>query len=183
MTRRDRWGELFPLPLVGIVVLLVILIFLTPNLVPTSAPSAGSLQTQAELVVDHVDSEPNVTHLYVKSIGSVRFTNITLSIATWSKWPSPSIARLHWSWNLSMNYSLFATGVVGADPFAVNVTATYVDSAGVSVEYFGAYAFHYAGGNLVTVALLPDEGSTPDTPISALPLYLLLSHLPLRSVA
>ncbi len=72
----------------AIVALLVLLILLTPNLLPTSTPSAGSLATQAELIVDRADTS-NITHFYVQGIGDVRYVTITAQIATNVSWPAP----------------------------------------------------------------------------------------------
>ena len=69
---RAAWGRLFPLPFVGVSVLLVLLIFLTPNLLLGGRPAAGSLATEAELTIDH-PAGGNVTHFYINGLSSVRY--------------------------------------------------------------------------------------------------------------
>ncbi len=173
-----RWGRVFPLPLVAIVALLVVLILLTPNLLPTSTPSAGSLATQAELIVDRV-STSNITHFYVQGIGDVRYQMITAQLATNVSWPPPaSYGNLTWGNVSNWTGVLEASFASTADPVAVNVTATYVDPTGASVEYYGLFAFQVTGGYLSLVPIGPGLGGYSNiapTPIASLPIDLLLT--------
>ena len=163
--------ELFPLPFLGVVLLLVVLILVTPSLLSTGAPSAGSLQTQAELIVDRTVQE-NVTHLYLRGLGIVRFASMSLSLATNLTWPVaglPTYGPTTWA-----NLTLSLTAVTSANPVAVNISATFVDDQGVRVRYVGAYAFYVTAGTLQTAALLPTESAVGPTPLQSLPLTLLL---------
>lgn len=173
-----RWGRVFPLPLVAIVALLVLLILLTPNLLPTSTPAAGSLATQAELIVDRV-SASNLTHFYVQGIGDVRYMSITEQVAANVSWPPPaSFANLTWGNETNWSGVLEASFASTADPVAVNVTATYVDPTGAAVEYYGIFAFQVSGGYLSIVPIAPGlsgYANLSPTPLSSLPLDILLS--------
>jgi hypothetical protein len=163
---------------VAIVALLLLLIFLTPNLLPTSSPSAGSLATQAELIVDHAPTS-NLTHFYVEGLGEVRYTMITAQLCENLSWPAPpSYTNLTWE-NLTVwSGVLEASFVSPADPVAVNVTATYVDSSGASVEYYGLFAFEVANGDLSMVPIatgLSGYSNIAPIPLSSLPFSILLS--------
>jgi hypothetical protein len=172
--RTDRLRAWFPTPFVAIVVLLLVLIVLTPNLISTASPSAGSLPTEAELLVDRSSSD-NVTHLYVHGLGEVRYSTITLSVDPTVRWPAPPApANLTFGPPTSWHDTLVATLVVGPDPFAVNVTAVYVDASGVAVDFVGTFAFDVAGGSLYEVAYVPAIAGMTTTPVSGLPLSILL---------
>ena len=177
MSARSVLGELFPIPFLAVVVLLVVLIFLTPNLVSSGTPAAGSLPTEAELVVDRVVGT-NVTHLYVKSLGTVRYTHIAVGIATNVPWPTSSAHPPHFPNATVWNDSLTVAVNAWADPFAVNVSAVYIDAAGVAVDYVGTYAFNVSRGTLTVVPLSTGEATIPPTPVSALPLFILLAAQP-----
>ncbi|HEY6238255.1 MAG TPA: hypothetical protein VIZ68_03615 [Thermoplasmata archaeon] len=167
-------ARLFPLPYAGVVVLLAVLILLTPNLLFGGSPSAGSLATQARLIVDRT-AGVNVTHFYVDGLSTVRYAEIRASLATNLTWPVAAVANLTWT-NAS-----FDQGVLGlffssdANPVAVNVTATYVDASGTSVEYWGLYAFYATGTTLETVSLNPALSNVGPTPIDSLPITILLA--------
>ena len=177
MTARQTLSAVVPIPFLAVVVLLIILIFLTPNLVSSGNPPAGSLATEAELVVDHV-TDSNVTHLYVKSLGSVRFMSITLQLATNVTWPVSLAHRVVFPNGTVWNDSLAAAIDTRADPFAVNVTAVYVDASGVGVAYVGAYAFNVSGQSLEGTSLTPSGVAIPPTPLDSLPIYILLTSQP-----
>lgn len=165
---------LFPWPFIGVVVLLVVLIFLTPNLLSGASPVAGSLETQAELTVDRPPTG-NLTHFYVQGLGSVRYLEIRASIASNLAWPAPSsLANVTWRNVTDQTEVLAVAFATSADPVGVNVTATYVDAAGVTVVYYGLYEFDLAGGTLQTATLLPGLAGLPTTPLDALPVTLLL---------
>ena len=172
---REAWGRYFPLPFVGVSVLLVLLIFLTPNLLLGGRPAAGSLATEAELTIDRAPGA-NVTHFYVNGLSTVRYTVIRALICTNLTWPAPtSLSNLTWtnvSWGTDVLAAQFASA---ADPLAVNVTATYVDAAGTAVEYYAIYEFDLAGGSLYGAPLVAGESSFGATPLASLPITLLLT--------
>ncbi|HZY70435.1 MAG TPA: hypothetical protein VFF67_05595 [Thermoplasmata archaeon] len=148
MTSRERVARWFPLPFVGVALLLVLLIFLTPNLLSSGSPGAGSIGTTAQFVVDRVPSS-NVTHVYVYGLSSVRYTAIRLWVATNVSWPpTPSPARFHWASATNGSNVLVVTFASTADPVGFNVTAVYTDAAGTAVEYGGVFAVHYAAPTL-----------------------------------
>jgi hypothetical protein len=174
VTGRPTLSDLLPVPFLAVVVLLVILIFLTPNLVSSGSPPAGSLATQAELVVDHV-TDSNVTHLYVKSLGTVRFASIEVELAKNVSWPVRSAHPIVFGNGTVWKNSLSAAIDTSTDPFAVNVSAVYVDASGVGIEYVGMYAFQVSGQSLLTTGLSAGEAQIPATPFSSLPLFILLT--------
>ncbi|MCI4336782.1 MAG: hypothetical protein L3K17_06260 [Thermoplasmata archaeon] len=172
----NRLGDLFPVPMAGVAVLLVVLIFLTPNLLSAAGgPAAGSLATQAELFIDRTTTG-STTDLYVHGFGDVRYASITLQIATNVTWPPPAhLPASSWNTTLTLNETLAAITSTSANPFAVNVTAVYIDSTMTTVWYLGTYVIDVSGGVLSIDALLPGAGSISPTPIDDLPLALLLS--------
>lgn len=169
-------GRYFPVPLVGAAVLLAVLILLTPNLISAGGgPSAGSLETQAELVIDHA---PNgaVTQLYVHGFGDVRYARITIQVDPNVSWPPLTpVGSDDWTNVTSANETLALVVDTTADPFAVNITAVYVDPTLATVWYLGTYAIDISGGMLSIVPLTPGAGSISPTPVAALPLELLLA--------
>jgi hypothetical protein len=168
------WSELFPWPFIGAVVLLVILIFLTPNLLLNGTPAAGTLATQAELIVDRVAGN-NTTHFYVNGLGTLRYAEMRALVATNLSWPVATPANLSWHAVTAVNNTLSLLFVSTANPVAVNVTALYVDAAGTAIEYYGAFAFDVAGLTISILPLAPGLGTVPPTPVGALPLSLLLA--------
>lgn len=169
-------GRYFPIPLVGAAVLLAVLILLTPNLISAGGgPSAGSLETQAELVIDHA---PNgaLTQLYVHGLGDVRYARLTIALAPNVSWPPlTSVPSAAWTNITSQNETLALVVTTPANPFAVNVTAVYTDPTSATVWYFGTYAIDVSGGMLTIVPLTPGTASISPTPVAALPLELLLT--------
>lgn len=164
----------------GVVVLLVILIFLTPNLLSNGAPTAGSLPTEAQLVVDRATGS-NVTHLYVESLGNVRYASISIQLGTNVTWPIVLPASIRWANATVWSDALEAAVTTPTSPFAVNVSAVYVDAAGAAVDYVGAYAFNVSSTTLVGASLSPDLANLPPTPVPSLPVFLLLASHPLRT--
>jgi len=177
------WGHYFPWPFVGAAVLLAVLIFLTPNLVASvGSPAAGSLATQAELVIDRV-VDGNTTHFYVHSLGTVRYDYILVQLDTSVPWPPPPRSALNFtneSYEPSTLESLTSTT---ANPVAINVTAKYTDASGTQVWYFGTYALDIADGMLTIVPLLPGSSSIPATPVAQLPLTLYLTASPTSEIS
>ncbi len=175
---RSTWSQLLPWPFVGVVALLVALIFLTPNLLSTSEPAAGSLITQAELLVDRTASG-NTTYFYLEGLGNVRYSEIRWAVAAPAVWPvAGSLANLTWNSSGNVSNRLVAVFASTADPVAVNVSMVYVDAAGATVTYVGAFAFLVAGGMLNTLPLLGGVAGVPPTSLSALPIALVLGTAP-----
>ncbi|MCI4327372.1 MAG: hypothetical protein L3K16_07045 [Thermoplasmata archaeon] len=166
-----RW---FPTPFVAIVVLLVVLIVLTPNLLSSASPSAGSLPTEAELIVDHASGD-TVTHLYVRGIGLVRYTSIAVVVVGNFSWTSPpSSSNLSFGKPTKWTDVLAASTATASNPFAVNVTAVYVDASGTTVDFVGTFAFDLAGGVLSEIVYVPSTGGVTTTPENQLPLAIVL---------
>jgi hypothetical protein len=168
----------FPTPFVAIVALLIVLIVLTPNLLSTAAPSAGTLPTEAELIVDRVPSE-NATHFYVRGLGEVRYDSIVVSLSKNLPWPAPaSVANVSFGVPATTDNVLIALVSTMANPVAVNVTATYVDSAGTMVTFVGVFAFDVSGGVLYETPYFPAGTAGSSTPLDDLPLSFLLETVP-----
>jgi hypothetical protein len=173
--RGDKLRAWFPTPFVAIVVLLLVLIVLTPNLLSTAAPSAGSLPTEAELIVDRALGD-NVTHLYVRGLGLPRYASIEVAIAPQFSWADPPpLANISFGAPTWWNDSLASALATPANPFAVNVTAVYIDAAGVRVDFVGTFAFDIAGGVLSEIAYFPPSAGITTTPVAQLPLPILLT--------
>ena len=169
-----RISELFPLPFVAVVVLLVVLIFLTPNLLFSGNPPAGSLVTEAQLTID-APPGAMVLHFYVGGLSAVRYSVLSATLVTNLSWPPPTnLSGLNWT-NASYGTDVLAAAFqADGNPVALNVSATYVDSAGVAVTYWGLYAFNVTGSTLYTTALDPRLPTVPPTPVDALPITILL---------
>lgn len=176
---KERLAGLFPWPFVGGTLLLIVLILLTPNLLTAGAPSAGSLETQAELIIDVTPGTPS-GHVYLEGVGStVRYASMTLNLFPNISWPPPhALASMRWPDPVVHTNTLDALATTNATSFAVNASAVYIDSAGVRVDYSGSYAFNGSTGMLQTVALRPGEGTFSPTPLSALPMVILLNVVP-----
>jgi hypothetical protein len=172
---RAAWARFFPLPFVGVSVLLVLLILLTPNLLLGGRPAAGSLATQAELTIDLPPGD-NVTHFYVNGLSSVRYAMIAASICTNLTWPAPaSLGGLEWAnatWGVDVLAAQFSAA---ANPVAVNVTAIYVDAAGASVAFWAVFEFYVTDGTLYGAPLAPGQSTFDPTPVDSLPVTVLLA--------
>lgn len=135
----------FPIPLVGTATILAVLVLLTPVLVDTGGPAAGSVFTQAELVVDP-GSGAGPLHLYLHGIGNVRYAELSLALADNYSWGQgvPS------GWGAATNGSglveLSAESALGT--VAVNATAHYVDSSGGSTWYFALLGLSETGSTM-----------------------------------
>lgn len=170
-TRHLQW------PFVGITVLLIALIILTPNLFSTG--SAG-LQTRAQLIVERAAPRGN-TSFYVESIGtSTLYQSIRVSFAPLPAWPYKGTAAqlAHWTWTNGTDVLVLVAETV-MNPVAINVTVNYtVPSSGVTTEYVGTYAFYLNGTSLSLEAmgLLTGAAAPPaSTPLSDLPIFLTLA--------
>jgi hypothetical protein len=171
-----RWREYFPTPLVGIAALLVALILLTPNLINNGTPPAGSILTQAELIVDRAPGATNVTNFYVRGLSLVHYASVNLSFANNYNFThnSPAVSGLKWGNFSNSSYVLTVTAASTANPIVINVTATYTES-GV-VVYGGVLAFYIVAGTLYSRQLVGYGASAPpaSTKVTALPLYIIL---------
>lgn len=173
---RRSLAPYFPLPLVGAAVLLAVLILVTPNLLSSGSPSAGSAESQAELLIDRAPSGTNVTHVYLRGLGLARYAAMALAIAPYPGPGAPaSPSGLPGTVVVNGTEVLAIAGASDATSFVVNATATFVDSSGASVAYAGVWAFSWSSGLLVTTAYGPVGGAGP-TSASALPLTLLLAE-------
>jgi hypothetical protein len=176
--RADALRSFFPTPFVAIAVLLVVLILLTPNLLSTTTPSAGSLPTEAELVVDRAAGD-NVTHFYVRGIGGLRYDSISVSLATNVSWPPHQVlGNMTFQAPSVWKNVLDSIVTTSTNPVVVNVTATYVDAAGTGVEFVGVFAFNLSGGVLSQISYVPASSGITTTPLDDLPLVLLLETVP-----
>ncbi|HYK93857.1 MAG TPA: hypothetical protein VEY07_07450 [Thermoplasmata archaeon] len=165
------WGQLFPWPFVGVVMLLVVLILITPSLLSAGGGAgAGSIEAQAELVVDNVPGAVPL-HFYVHGFGMVRYTSISVAWVTNFSWPpSASLAGFNWTNRTTVNQTLVVSVTLPADPVALNVSAVYVDPSGQSVWYSGLYAFHLSASTLFTVDLAPGANPVSPTAVTNLPI-------------
>jgi hypothetical protein len=140
VSRAGQVGALFPVPLVGAAVLVAILIVVTPALRPEGQPVAGSIFSQAELVVDALPGN-NSTHFYVHALSTTaRYSDIQLGFAYGFNWtgsfpPGP----LNWTDWHNGSEVLSVDGAVDQDPIAVNVSALYTEN-GASALYVGIFA-------------------------------------------
>lgn len=162
-------------PFVGVVVLLIVLILLTPNLF---AASAGGLQTQAQLVVDRPTAGGS-TSFYVESIGtSTRYQSVSVGLSALPSWPYRGTASdlTRWNW-INGSDTLVLVVRNATNPVAVNVTVKYTDPSGVTAVYTGVYGFfvNATTQDLEAMTLLPGGGAPPaTTPVRDLPIFLLL---------
>jgi hypothetical protein len=169
-SRRLRW------PFIGIVVLLVVLIILTPDLFSTGA---AGLQTRAELIVERAAPGGNTSY-YVESIGtSTLYQSISVGIMPLGAWPyTGSLSNLrNWTWtNATQTLVLIASNPT--NPVAVNVTVKYASASAITTEYLGVYGFYLNDTSLTLDAmdLVPGDAAAPaTTPLADLPIFLLLS--------
>jgi len=141
-----RLGVLAPWPLVGVALLLVALIVLTPVLVANSHQPGVGLLTQAELVVDKTASNATL-HFYVWALGeTIRYDEIRVGMASGFNWTGTS--SLNWTalnWTQWYNNSDVLSSLIesAANPVALNISAHYVSPSG-STWYVGVFAFYVA---------------------------------------
>jgi hypothetical protein len=175
-SRRLRW------PFIGIVLVLVVLIILTPNLFATG--QAG-LQTRAQLIVERPTPGGNTSY-YVESIGtSTLYQSIAIGVAKLPSWPYiGTVTQLrNWTWTNGSD-TLVWTATSSVNPVAVNVTVIYASSTGLRTEYVGVYGFDDTNSTtptLLAIGLLSIETSPPSsTPLSELPMFLTLAIEPAK---
>ncbi len=136
----SRLAGLFPGPLVGVALLLAILIVLTPVLTSNGQPVAGSIFSQAELIVDALPGNSTI-HFYVRALSSTaRYSEIRLALATDFNWTGgfPS-GRLNWTDWQNASSVVAVDASTNRSPVAVNVTALYTAN-GASALYVALIA-------------------------------------------
>jgi hypothetical protein len=169
-SKRLRW------PFVGIIVLLIVLIILTPDLFSTGA---AGLQTRAELIVERATPGGN-TSFYVESIGtSTLYQSIAVGLSPLPAWPyAGTLGQLrNWTWTNSTD-ALVLTSSSPVNPVAVNVTVKYASTSALTTEYVGVYGFYLNDTTLTLNAmnLVPGGAAAPaSTPLAELPIFLLLA--------
>ncbi len=182
---RRRLSEYFPWPLVGVAVLLVVLILVTPVLLSTSGPpAAGTIFTQARLLVDRAPGQ-NVTTLYVEAEEpTVRYASVVITWADGFNWTgsgAPPWATLNWSVVLNQTQVLAVVLPVMSNPVAINVTALY-NANGVAY-YVGVFAFYVTNATAATpdtvFAVTATSGVSVPTsiPVSTLPVIVPLADV------
>jgi hypothetical protein len=152
VNRRDALARYFPAPFVATTLLLVILILLTPVLVPNGQPAGGTIFTQADLTLDRTPVS-NVTSFYLHSPEtSVRYALIDVRAATQFNWTGgfPS-GPLNWTTVVDQPDLLAFQFNSTANPIALNITILY-SYAGGQVYYEGTFAF-FVGFPVGTSAL------------------------------
>jgi len=142
VNRRETLARYFPAPLVATALLLVLLIVLTPVLVPNGQPAAGTIFTQAQLTVDATGTS-NLTNFYLHSPESnVRYAQMQVFAATGFNWTGgfPS-SPLNWTPVVNQTDLVAAYFSSTANPIALNITIFY-SSAGSQAYYVGDFAFY-----------------------------------------
>lgn len=158
-SRRVR--GLFPVPFVGLAILLITLILLTPVLFANGPPAPGSLLAQAELIIDRVPSSA-MTDFYVRAVGTtVRYDSITLGLATNFAWSGgyPS-GPLNWSTWHNGTGVLEVSLASGSGTLALNVTAVYTAGGGTA-DYAALIALNVSGPATSQSIALAVSSSTP----------------------
>jgi hypothetical protein len=185
LSGRRRLGRYLPWPLVGVAIVLGVLIVLTPVLLSLGGPpAAGSVFTQAELIVDRVPGG-NTTHFYVRAIGAtVRYAAIEVSWASGFSWTgtgTPDWAGLNWTIATNVTDFLSVTVSSAANPIALNVSA-YYDSNGIAL-YVGVFAFYVTNASgspadsLLGVTPTPGVALATATAIASLPILVPLADV------
>jgi hypothetical protein len=165
-----------PWPFVGVSVVLGVLVLVTPALLDSGPPAAGSLFTQADLIVDRVAAGGSTTNFYLHAASdTVRYASIAIGIATdFTFNGSYPTARLNWTWTNGTNL-LELSVQVPASSIAVNISATYV--GGGTAVYEGLLAFGLSNGSSGPVLGIAVGSAL--TPGIAAPGSVLVANLPL----
>jgi len=182
---RRRLGDYLPWPLVGVAIVLAVVIVLTPVLLSLGGPpAAGSVFTQAELIVDHAPGA-NASYFYVRAVGAtVRYDAIVISWATgfsWSGSGSPDWSKLTWTSAANVTDLLAVTVSSDANPIALNVSAYYT-SNGIAL-YVGVFAFYMTNAtgapadSLLGVTPTPNVSVPGATALASLPLLIPLADV------
>jgi hypothetical protein len=186
VTRLEMFQRYFPAPLVATAVLLVLLILLTPVLAPNGPPAAGTIFTQAELIVDRVPSS-NLTNFYLRALGSaVRYSEISVWAGTGFPWtngfPSPPI---NWSRVVHEDNLVAFQFNETSNPVALNITMLYA-AGGSQAYYEGTFAFYVGtpvGSSTVSLLSVTTTSGTSlgsglnSEPVSGLPGEILLADV------
>lgn len=169
MTRRETIARWFPAPLAALALLLVVLILLTPVLYSNGQPVAGSLLTQAELIVDRVAGS-DVTHFYVRAVGTtVRYSDLSIEVASNFSWTGAFPAGpLNWTSGANGTNLLTILWSTTLNPVVLNVSAFYQANGG-SALYLGEVAFDYAAAPGTGLETLYATTSTPGLTIDSPP--------------
>lgn len=182
MNRAERVGGLLPWPLVLAAFLLGLLIVLTPVLTATGQPPAGSIYTQAELIVDALPGN-NTTHFYVQGLGTTaRYAEIHLGFAFGFNWTGAfPLSRLNWTVWENGSGVLSVDATTQTVPVAVNVSALYTAN-GVSALYVGVFAIDVAvpnGSTTETLTVVSDTTGIGSflTPVTNLPVPIPLTNV------
>lgn len=162
----------FPIPLVGTVALLIVLILFTPILFGGGPAAPGTFETQALLIVDRPPSG-TTTNFYVRAEGdTVRYTSISVGSASDFPWTGGCPSGLHWTFQNASEIVATNVSVAGVT-LAVNVTATYTVDASTAI-YAAVIAFDVSGSSLTAIACY--GASVPGSlPFSSLPVALVLT--------
>jgi hypothetical protein len=165
-------------PFVGLAVVLVLSIAATPWLLGLNSGAASSPDTEAILTLYHpspsASNRGNSTSIVVQGLSTTLYAWIDLEISKGSvPYPLPSHYRINWTTSNITN-APFQVNSTNENPFAINVTAEYVDSNGGTVEYFGAYLCNVTGSAIfiapITLNLSFGASSLPLGSLDNLPL-------------
>lgn len=138
----------FPIPLVGVAAILLVLIVLTPVLIGTGVPAAGTIFTQAEVIVDYPGGNSS-SFYYLHAIGNVRYAILSMGIAENYNWDNPPpVSSIVWgNWTNGTELVAISAANTG-NPVAINVSAYYTTSKEGSAWYVAIIAFEVAGNTL-----------------------------------
>ena len=179
--RRD-WTQYAPWPFVGVAVLLVILILVTPILLSTGTHPAPGVLTEAILVVDRVPGE-NLTFFYVLAYGeAIRYSGVRVGVADDFGWNGGSVnwSGLRWTTYHNVSNTVAVPFNSSSNPVAVNVSAHYLSSAGNAL-YVGELAFYVgqssSGATVYSSSATPGVFAPAPTPVSnsTQPFYIILT--------
>jgi hypothetical protein len=141
---RGWLGYYAPWPVVGVALLLVALVLITPVLLANSHQPGPGILTQAELVVDKT-SRNSTLHFYIWALGeTIRYDDMRVGVATGFNWTgSTPIAWNALNWTDWHNGSDLLSVIVASDanPVALNISVHYVSPSG-STWYVGLLAFY-----------------------------------------
>lgn len=172
-TRGGLWSY-FPIPLVAPAVLLVVLILFTPILFQSGALAPGTLEVQADLIVNPVNSGL-ATDFVVRAVGNtVVYSAIAVRMASNFSWrgicPSTGL-----NWSSWQNGSEVLTAVFQAtsNPVVVLVNATYTEGGKVAI-YAAEVAFNSASGTLSYSACYGTTPGSGSVSLANTPLVLVL---------